>query len=173
MPKTHSEQVTDTATCIPSTIPILSPSLTDHVKATSEKIIHLLAHKKLPIGPSIKATTKLNLLKLARLLKQDLTPEIELPPLRTSLTSTATSEGSIIITSTQSNSKISKTTSLSSTSEGDTIYHSTSFHKQVYSTCVEHDEVSMEVDVEVFNCIGNKVGYGDIYVSLIIILVQF
>ena len=98
MPKTHSERITDTTTFISSTILIPSPPLTDHVKATSEKFIHLLAHKKITIGPSIKATTKENLLKLARLLKQDLTPEIELLPLHTPLISTATYEGGIINT---------------------------------------------------------------------------
>ena len=110
IPKIHSERVTDTATFIPSKIPIPSPYITYHAKATSEKLIHLLAHKKLTIGPSIKATRKDNLLNLARLIKKDLTPDIELLPLHAPLISTTTSEGGIINTSTQSTSKISKNT---------------------------------------------------------------
>ena len=38
-----------------------------------------------------------------------------------------------------------------------------SYHKRVYSTCVEHAEVSVEVEVEVFKCIGNTAGHKDIY----------
>ena len=63
--------------------------------------------------------------QLTRLLKQDLTPEIELLPIYTTIKSTATSEGGIINTLTQSTSKISKTTSLFSTSKGDPMDHST------------------------------------------------
>ena len=42
-----------------------------------------------------------------------------------------------------------------------------SCHKLVYSTYVEHTEVSVKVDAEVFKCIGNEVGHEDIYISLI------
>ena len=70
----------------------------------------MMSHIELTIGPSIKATRKDNLLNLARLIKKDLTPDIELLPLHAPLISTTTSEGGIINTSTQSTSKISKNT---------------------------------------------------------------
>ena len=93
MPKSHSERITDTVTFIPSTIPIPTPSLTDHVHATSEKLIHLLSHKSLPFGPSLKTTTKENILKLAEILHQDKTPPIKLPALSTPPLVIPTSEG--------------------------------------------------------------------------------
>ena len=93
MPKSHSERITDTVTFIPSTISIPKPSLTDHVHTTSENLIHLLSHKSLPFGTSLKSTTKDNILKLAEILHQDKTPPIKLPALSTPTSVIPTSEG--------------------------------------------------------------------------------
>ena len=62
MPKTHSERMTDTATLILNSIPIPTPSLTDHLKATPEGLISLLTHKDISIGPMIESSTKENFL---------------------------------------------------------------------------------------------------------------
>ena len=93
MPKTYSERITDTVTFIPSTIPIPTPSLTDHVHATLEKLIHLLSNKSLPFGPSLTSTTKDNILRLAEILHQDKTPTIKLPSISTPTPVIPTSEG--------------------------------------------------------------------------------
>ena len=84
MPKTNSGCVTNTATLIPNRIPIHTPSLTDHIKSTSDQLIHIMLHKKTPLGPYLKPTTKEHLLTLARLLHQDKIPAMLLTPLPSS-----------------------------------------------------------------------------------------
>ena len=86
IPKTHTERVTDTATLLPNRIPIPKPSLTDHIRSTTDQLIYLLLHKEASLVPYLKPTTNEYLLTLARLLYQDKTSAIMLPPLPSSPT---------------------------------------------------------------------------------------
>ena len=51
IPQTHAERKTDTAVLIPTVIPIPEVNVDDHIKATGEKLIHLLTKKKFPLLP--------------------------------------------------------------------------------------------------------------------------
>ena len=81
MSKTHNERVTDTATLLPNRIHIPTLSLTDHIRSTSDQLIHLLLHKEASLGPYLKPATKEYIITLARLLHQNKIPSIMLPPL--------------------------------------------------------------------------------------------
>lgn len=71
VPKTHAERITDTIAVIPRNIPIPKATLDEHVRATSENLISLLANKKNPIGPCIKASTRDALIEIAQVLNRD------------------------------------------------------------------------------------------------------
>ena len=84
---------------IPNKIPIPTPSLDDHLRATAEKLITLLTHQSKNVGPYIKSSTKDDLLRLATILHRDKTPKITLPLSSTTsegAPSTHTSEGAPI-----------------------------------------------------------------------------
>ena len=82
MHKTYSEHITDTATFIPSTIHIPTPSLSDHVHPTSGKLSPALT-QIFTIWTITKANNNNKILKLAEILHQDNTPTIQLPSLPT------------------------------------------------------------------------------------------
>ena len=46
IPKTHAERTTDTLTLMEAKIPIPLSSIDDHIKSTTEQLIHLLLNKK-------------------------------------------------------------------------------------------------------------------------------
>ena len=74
--KTHTIRTTDTATLLPHHVLIPNPSIDDRIRSVSENLLSLLHNKKKPIGPFVKSSTKDAMLQLAKILRQDRTPQI-------------------------------------------------------------------------------------------------
>ena len=79
MTKSHAPRTTDTVTLVPHLIPIPHPDINDHIRATAENLLLMLANKKFLIGPNVKESTKDSMLRLARILGQDTTKPTPLP----------------------------------------------------------------------------------------------
>ena len=95
IPKTHAERTTDTLTLMEAKIPIPLSSIDDHIKSTTEQLIHLLLNKKKPIGLFLESNTKQDLLKLTDILHRDLSEKIKLNELPQNTTKKSTSEGEL------------------------------------------------------------------------------
>ena len=54
IPKTYRERTTDTATLVPHKINIPQTGIDDHLKQTSEQLVHLLLKKNKPVGPFLQ-----------------------------------------------------------------------------------------------------------------------
>ena len=92
MPKTHKEQITDTATIIPKNIPIPHATLNDHPRRTADDLIHLLDKNTNQFSSEAPLSSKGALLDIANLLHRDTTPKISPLPI-SSPQSKITSEG--------------------------------------------------------------------------------
>ena len=76
IPKTHRNQITDTATIIPSNIPIPHASSTDHLRNTADDIIYSLHKNESQFTNSKPLSAKAALLDIAKILRRDTTPSI-------------------------------------------------------------------------------------------------
>ena len=76
IPKTHRERIADTATIIPSNIPIPEANLNEHLRRTADDLVHLLDKNTTPFTPSIPLSAKGALLDIAKTLHRDTLPPL-------------------------------------------------------------------------------------------------